>query len=244
MNKLATAAALLPVTVTWHQALAADVAPATAESWTGLHIGAGAGYDWSRVEVQGNYDYYGDCTDYACSADLGSDKDFASAIALIDAGADYQVLDKLVVGIGADFSVGSASRSSNDLDGVEIGSSIGNTWSLYSRFGFALDERFLAYGLFGWTAADVEQTLSIDSLGWQETVSNSDWLNGLTLGGGLEAMLAENVSLKVEYRYTRFDASSADLSRTIEAPIVFDENVSLSSDVTLQSARAVLSYRF
>lgn len=244
MNKLVGVAVFIPAAFTSYQALAADVSPGSADSWTGFHLGAGAGYNWSNVDVEGSYDYYGDCPDYACSDNFGSDDDLGSAIALIDAGADYQFLDNIVIGIGADFSMGSSSETSDDADGFAIDSEIGNTWSIYSRLGFALDDRFLAYGLVGWTWADVQQTWSIDRFGWQESVSQSDWLDGLTLGGGLEAMVAKNVSVKVEYRYTKLDGFSSDVSRTIEAPIFFDENVSVSSDIALQSVRAVLSYRF
>jgi outer membrane immunogenic protein len=246
MKKLVAAATLLPATLASHQALAVDVTAVPADSWTGFHLGAGVGYTWSKAEVDGNYDYYGNCPDFACSDDFGSDDDIGSVIGLIDAGADYQFLDNLVVGIGADFSVGSASESWDALDGVAVDTEIGNSWSIYSRLGFALNDRFLAYGLVGWTSAEVEQTLSIDSFGWQETVSNSDWLNGLTLGGGLEAMVADNVSLKLEYRYTKLDGSTADVVRRWEPTqgLLFDESASVSSDIAMQSVRAVLSYRF
>ncbi len=203
------------------------------------------GYNWSDVDVDGNYDYYSDgCDGKICSDSLAANSNLDSAIALLDVGADYQLLDNIVLGVGADFSIGSASQSYNVDDRVLVDLEVGNTWTIYSRLGYAIDERFLAYGLIGWTNAEVDQKVEVDD--WNGSKSASNWLEGLTLGAGLETMLSEKTALKLEYRYT--DLGSLELS---DEQILTGGNCgscvgtfSASTDMSMQSVRAIVSYRF
>jgi outer membrane immunogenic protein len=59
-----------------------------------------------------------------------------------------------------------------------------------ARLGYALNDNVLAYGRVGYT--DLERPVT----------SN---LDGVTVGGGIEARLAGSVFTKVEYRYTDFE---------------------------------------
>lgn len=254
MKKIA-ASALVPLAVIPHHAFAQDAPAAGAGAWTGFHLGVGAGYDWSDLDVEGSYDYYCGSLDSLCSSDYDADRSLDAAIAVLDAGADYQILDNLVVGIGGDFTVGAGSETRGSDGSLRYEAEIGNTWSVYSRLGFAFNERFLAYGLVGWTHAQLDQKLSIDASGvddpfsyftgdWDDSTSSSEWLNGLTLGAGLETMLNANVSLKVEYRHTALDGSSVNLERDVVLNVPLEQRITATGDLTMQSIRATVSYRF
>ena len=64
--------------------------------------------------------------------------------------------------------------------------------------------------------------------------------NGLTLGGGIETVLMENVTGKLEYRYTDYKTINV-----IDDVIGFGEptQVVLDNDPSLQTVRAVVSYK-
>ena len=242
MKKFAFTAAFIPVALLPYEAVAADVPAVTSDAWTGFHLGIGAGYDWSKLDVQGSYDYYCDEGNYTCTNDFDGNSDLNSAIAVLDIGVDYQISNNVVVGIGADFTLGGSADADFNEDSNSYSVEAGNTWSLYSRLGYALNDRVLGYALAGWTNVDFEQTLST---GDSESQSDSKWLSGLTLGGGLETAITGNVTLKLEYRYNELDGSSAELSRTAEMnTFPYSEGVSASSDISMQSFRAVIGYRF
>jgi len=242
VKKFALTAAFIPVALVPHEAVAADVPAVTSDAWTGFHLGVGAGYDWSKLEVQGSYDYYCIEENFTCTTDFDADSDLNSAIAVVDVGADYQISSNVVVGIGSDFTLGAAADAGFNEGSARYEVEAGNSWSLYSRLGYAFNDRVLGYALAGWTNVEFEQTLRT---GDSESQSDSEWLSGLTLGGGLETAITSNVSLKLEYRYTELDGASADLSRTEAVDtILYSEGMSASSDINMQSVRAVISYRF
>jgi outer membrane immunogenic protein len=68
--------------------------------------------------------------------------------------------------------------------------------SLRGRIGVALDD-FLLYGTGGVAATGLEASSG--------GLSERDTAFGWTLGAGVEAALSENVTARVEYRYTEFE---------------------------------------
>ncbi len=80
----------------------------------------------------------------------------------------------------------------------------------------------LFYGLAGYTQMDVKATFSASGafvavglaegeviglpvLGTGGSVSKSESVDGIVLGVGMETRITENISLKGEYRYSKFD---------------------------------------
>ena len=111
-------------------------------------------------------------------------------------GANYQ-WNQFVLGVEADGLI-------SGVDGTAGGASVDQDWSasLRARAGIPLD-RFLLYGTGGVAVTDV--TLS-DATG---SDSNTHW--GWTLGAGAEAMLGDNATARVEYRYTDFGSETYTL---------------------------------
>ena len=74
--------------------------------------------------------------------------------------------------------------------------------SLRGRVGIALD-RFLIYGTGGAAATSLKLTGNGDS------DDNTLW--GWTAGAGVEGMLTNNITARVEYRYTDYQDKTFDL---------------------------------
>ncbi len=77
--------------------------------------------------------------------------------------------------------------------------------SALARFGYLASSRDLFYGLAGWTFADFSTTLPSSG-------DPSFGANGLTIGAGWERQILETWTLKLEYRYTKFQ--TVDISQT------------------------------
>ena len=133
-------------------------------------------------------------------------------------GANYQ-WNQFVLGIEADALL-------SGVDGAAGGTSADQDWSasLRARAGIALDQ-FLLYGTGGVAASGMELSNAAGS------DSNTHW--GWTLGAGAEALLRDNVTARVEYRYADYEDKTYTLGGT-------------SGDVDLQthSVRAGVGMKF
>jgi outer membrane immunogenic protein len=122
------------------------------------------------------------------------------------AGATWQ-FGNFVLGAEADVM---ASDVSSDNGAVTLDQGVHG--SLRARAGIALDQ-FLLYGTAGGAATEAELSGFGDS--------DDEVLFGWTAGAGAEAMLTDNITARVEYRYTDYEdqtftlggaAADADLS--------------------------------
>ena len=84
----------------------------------------------------------------------------------------------------------------------------------------------------GWAFGEVDITQSLADNG-AILGSNSEVRHGWTIGAGVERAFTNNMTARLEYRYT--DLGEYDFS---------NQNTIDSSDVTIQSIRAGLSYKF
>lgn len=111
-------------------------------------------------------------------------------------GGNYQ-WNQFVLGVEADALVSGA-------DGGSGGITADQDWSasLRARAGIALDQ-FLLYGTGGVAVTGVELS--------DATSSDDNTLWGWTLGAGAEALLQNNVTARVEYRYTDYDGETFTL---------------------------------
>lgn len=121
---------------------------------------------------------------------------------------------------------GEADIMASGLEGSSAGVSVdqGLNGSLRARAGIALD-RFLLYGTAGGAVSDVE----LSGVGG----SDEQILWGWTAGAGAEAMVFNNVTARVEYRYTDY----ADETFTLGGPAV-------ESDLSTHSVRAGVGVQF
>jgi outer membrane immunogenic protein len=133
------------------------------------------------------------------------------------AGANYQ-WGNFVVGVEGD-----ALFPFVDGDGPNIEVEQGVHGSLRGRAGIALD-RFLIYGTGGLAATELELD---DGVG-----SDSQALWGWTAGAGGEAMITDNITARVEYRYSDYQDETFDLGGPVD------------SDFTTHSIRGGVGLKF
>jgi outer membrane immunogenic protein len=126
---------------------------------------------------------------------------------------------------------------SQDVEGTTTGAldtelELGNSWSIGGRAGFLASDSILLFVSGGYvsTKAELSASYNMESdnylftdierigeadagFGARAGVSSSDdeWLNGYYLGGGVETLLTENVSFKMEYRFS--DLGSIETSK-------------------------------
>jgi outer membrane immunogenic protein len=140
--------------------------------WSGFYVGAYGGYGFGEADDAG----------------LGS-SDLEGAMAGGTVGYNHQ-MGQFVLGLEAD---GGWSGIDNEDDNLAYDASIDWLTTVRGRVGFALDN-FLIYGTGGAAIGEVNQDLGAG-------VEDSDTRIGWTAGGGVEAALTDNISVKGEYLY-------------------------------------------
>src|SRR5260221_7606328 len=195
------------------QAVAADVeAPMPeARNWTAFHVGIGGGGNFGFVQEDSNSFVEACCipvfTDGKHSSDLGD----AGWMGTIEAGFDYQI-DSIVIGVLANYDFGKTNMKnksntlvSDIIGGIEDNATyetkweIGDSWAIGGRLGFLAMDNALVYVMGGYTEAEIktESDLFDDNNGnIRFHTSDSSWEDGWFVGGGIEALLTDNISLK------------------------------------------------
>ena len=219
-------------------AQAADIVEPTAYDWTGPYIGIQGGYAWGSNDV--DVDLTGAQPTLALAAqdvvlfppDDG-EIDIDGWLGGLHLGYLWQD-DSLVFGIEGD---GEFADIDGDTDIVEFqgGPHIGSLeqeidWlaSLRLRLGFAMD-RALFYATGGLAVGGVK--FSGDVFGTSDSEKSTEW--GWTIGGGIDYAFTDELSARLEYRYT--DLGNSDLTITR-----FDFDV----DNTFSAVRVGLSWHF
>ena len=199
-------------------------------TWTGFYLGAQVGYGWNANEN----DIVLPTGFVVPRGDFGDSGD--GFLAGVHAGYNYQI-GSFVIGVEGD--VEGVFGDDDDGDVVVIGPGggvftnyglAGNAldWqgSIRARAGFAFD-RALIYATGGFAFGGVSGSFGLLD-------SGDDNLTGWTLGAGIEYAFTNNLTTRLEYRYTNFDGGDN----------VFN-NVSLgSNDIEFHTVRAGLSYKF
>jgi outer membrane immunogenic protein len=249
------------IAVSW-PAVAADISAPVEPlaDWTGFHIGVGGGYGAVLHDGDASVDGTGgpvddDTEDFFLGVDL-DDLGDEGGILTVEAGFDFQLADRFVIGILGDYTWANFDSSASveacagiciPNFGASIGVELENMWTIAGRFGFLSSPDTLWYGLVGWTHADVDFSGAFDVYLLSEdpvfSFEDGDSLDGITAGAGVETMLADNLSLKLEYRYTDLDSISG-LETFRYGRGEDDDEFAYDFDTTVQAIRAVLSFRF
>jgi outer membrane immunogenic protein len=185
-------------------------------SWSGLYMGVQLGYAGGNTEANsGPTGGFNQAYDYKSSGWLGG----------AHAGYNFQN-GNLVYGLEADLE--KSGQNGNGVGSLGFPHSTDIAWqgSLRGRLGLAFD-RTLVYGTAGWAFGDVKVDKGF--------ASYSDVRNGWTAGVGVEHMLTNNLSARIEYRYTDF--GRADFGNTAL-------NSTDRSTVDQHAVRAGLSLKF
>jgi len=155
--------------------VALSSAPAVAQEFEGPYVGAQAGWTQNKA--------------------VGDKQD--AAVAGVFAGYDHEVIPNVVLGVEAGFSLGAGDR---------VGPVGRNNASLDPRYsfdasaraGYVLGERNLLYVRGGYANTRADYTRDVSNA----AVSDRNTYDGWFVGGGVERKLLDNVSTRVEYRYS------------------------------------------
>lgn len=189
-------------------------------TWTGCYIGAQVGYGWAQTNH---------------SFDNGAPSDTSRPNGVLGGGhlgCNYQMTN-WVVGIEGDLEA--ADLHGGDFLNLAGATSVGSShmkWdgSVRGRFGFAFD-RSLLYVTGGWAFArfDLGGGPGPGFLGGgpPPCCGYSADMSGWTLGGGWEYAFTNNLSARIEYRYTDYGNASGQLNPiypTVTMPVSIKTN--------------------
>jgi len=174
----------------------ADQVPAPA--WTGGYVGGNISYGFGSLDA--NDDLASALTTNGFSDNLSEPDGVSGALR---AGYDWQ-FGRGVFGLGAEYNFGSYD---GDGEGILAGSGVDveiqDMATIFARGGYLVKDNFLAYGLLGYSQAEGEVSLGGDS--------ESEDLDGVTIGFGGEYMFTQNWTGYAEYTYTDFgDVDNTD----------------------------------
>jgi outer membrane immunogenic protein len=226
-------------------ALAADLGPyrprppeptyepdyeARAPIWRGAYIGLNGGYPWGDTtarftapDISGTAALHPE--GWFGGGQVGYNAQFGPMVLGVE--ADIQVAD-LSDAAATATPAGFAARATTDIDWFS---------TVRGRAGFAID-RVLVYATGGFAFADVDNKITatngIDSV----AMSGSDIETGYSVGGGLEWMLAPNLTTRVEYLFVDLGDHSIHGVGTDGNPY------SARFDNDFQLVRAGLNYKF
>ncbi len=167
--------------------LAAATAATAAEPFNGGYVGAELGWQQDRLSAD-----YTRANTTARFNENGSSLGYGGVL-----GFDGRVGTNFVIGAEA-----TASGVTENFEAFGLDVRPGRTLGLAARAGVLATPTTLVYGRGGW----VNGRFSVGD-GVRRVAENRD---GWTAGGGIEQMISENVSVKAEYRYSRFNRFNAD----------------------------------
>lgn len=168
-------------------ALVAAAGAMAAEPFSGPYIGAEAG--WQQDKLRSSITTGG--------TTLSADDDVSSFAYGGQLGYDFKLSPSFVIGAEAHLT--------GDSGKIRVGNAsadAGRTFGLTARAGVLATPQTLVYAKGGWVNGRFTFNDGVDSAS-----QNRD---GWTLGGGVEQMLTENVSARVEYRYSKFNRFRGD----------------------------------
>jgi high affinity Mn2+ porin len=214
----------------------------SAYDWSGFYVGGHLGYGWGRSNWSEAPDSISDS--FSLSKSIDAFQNTGSFFAGLQAGYDYMLPNRLVVGVTIDASA----PSFRNQDSISIGGtslftspSLGpQTFSetmltfgtVRGRFGYAPgDWFFYATGGYAWTF----NRSTVNQLGSGPTDSPLLWRFGWVAGAGIEFSVVRHWSASLEYLYTRYGHTGVFFPNAGQA---FD------SDFSLQQVRLGLNYRF
>ncbi|UHD47168.1 outer membrane beta-barrel protein [Aureimonas altamirensis] len=243
VSALATPA--LAADIIYNDPIAAPMAYDTGYTWTGFYVGAQAGAALSRDS--GLFSSAG-------SSFAGGSKDGEAGVVLgLHAGYDHQI-DNFIVGAIADINYVDANSYANFTQfGQEFGSKqdIDFLGTLRAKAGLTSD-RFAVFATGGLAFAKVSNDLignsSVTSGGTSYNVSLEEDTKdfGYALGAGLDYLVAQNVSVGLEYLYTDLGKSDTKVKYTPAGSSIATESLTATSGNSLDfhTVWAKASYRF
>lgn len=181
---------------------------AAAYNWSGVYVGAQAGYAWGTSPFRNGSDTYLEGTDYDPRGFVGG----------VYAGYNSQLANNVVLGIDADLNAANIKRdgtaytwsdSSSGLSGVydNVSPHAKMTWNgaVRARVGYAYD-RVLPYIAGGVSFGEYKFDLIHNSRG--TIFSETPTMTGWNIGAGVDYAATDNLILRAEYRYTDYGSKT------------------------------------
>ncbi|MGE0241907.1 MAG: outer membrane protein [Parvibaculaceae bacterium] len=186
----------------------------TCGAWSGLYVGAHAGYLWGNGK--------GDSDDIP-AIDANVDPDGFIGGALL--GGNFQA-DCLVFGLEGDVGFGDVDGRDNDIGFAGAGAEADMDWNghIRARLGYSLGEvmPFVAGGL-AVAGIDVDSDFGGDK--------NTHW--GWTIGGGLDWAVSEQFIIRAEYLYDDYGSKTYNI-----------DDIDVDGDLDAHTVRAALIWNF
>ena len=208
--------------------------------WTGFYVGGHLGYAWGSSN-------WTTAPGLAGSVDMfqGFDvfKGTGSFFAGLQAGYDYMLPNRFVIGAEADasfpsiqnpdgISIGGISTSSSPVGPESYSETVLSSGTLRGRIGYAPDNWLLyATGGFAWTY----DQLTLTQLATGTTDMPFLWRFGWAAGAGVEVPVAPRWNASIQYLYTDYGRSNV---------LFANAGQQFASDLSVQELRGGLNYRF
>ena len=228
--------------------------------WNGMYISAGGGASFLQADEARNsqIDDNNNLANYWSMNDGSNDAGAFGAFGTVGGGFNMSGGSALV-GRDASYDMGKAKYEREDNlacyadeancnSDYESSLSIGNRWSVGGRLGILASDNVLLFASAGYTQAKVNASATFE--GFDDNSNNnvvlsdssSEWADGYYVGGGIEAALSENVSVRAEYRYADYGSISlADSYGNGSSNNYLEHDF---SDITEQSVRMTLAVHF
>jgi len=214
-------------------------------NWTGGYVGANIGYGWGDFEQN-----FGADVVILGPISEGFDADGDGILGGAQAGFNWQS-GQFVFGVEVDVQAADIDGGSNrffdfglaTLD-ADVSTEIDWFGTARGRIGFVPTERLMIYGTGGFAFGETTSTASYEAIPIigapaSDSASSSDTRTGWAAGAGAEYAFADNWTLKAEYLYV--DLGEETFLNIVE-PGIFEAD--LTSDVTLQTVRLGVNYKF
>jgi outer membrane immunogenic protein len=160
--------------------------PAPIFTWSGAYVGASAAFGFGRYTQDGS-PYFGDAS---------------GGLFGVQAGYNYQS-GPLVAGIEGDINFGGVSGTGNPFPGATANGNVNAEGSIRARFGYAFNHT-LVYLTGGYTGANLKGSITDFGISPNIYANESTYLNGWTIGAGVEYALTQHISVKAEYLYSNY----------------------------------------
>ncbi|WP_072374204.1 outer membrane beta-barrel protein [Hyphomicrobium sp. NDB2Meth4] len=217
-------------------------APA-APIWSGIYLGAGAGYGQASTRDDYSENVSGDTFSTSFSGQSAQ-----GGLIRFLLGADRQIKEKFVLGVFADFDWTDISQTykataTGSSDAIDDELTMEWQWSIGGRAGYLFTPTTMLYFLAGFTQAHFK------SDGWYDIYPTSGPIdvlpgkssityNGYVVGFGMETLIGHNVFLRGEMRYSEFDG------QVVNSGTLFGDSYSDSEHPSLLTGMLGLTYKF
>ena len=219
-----------------------DTPVVSVDSWSGLYIGAAVGYGVATTDVDVSTQWKRKKKDWdpKNSVDLLDLDGLSSegALGTLTLGYDHQITPGLLIGVFGDYTFGDLENNVSVIEGFgKVTSELGDSWSVGARIGLVRDKT-LWYVMAGYTETDLDWSLSVKG---DEKASGGETLDGYFVGLGVEHQIFNNVSLKLDYRYSDYDALNLSHEHDFGC---WEVKKNLETDTDVHAVRLGLNVKF